>query len=86
MSDEWGPWIDHDGNGCPCRGKYVQCINDGRRGVWEGIAGSCGGQSWDWRNARYCRIVIRYRIRKPRALIQLIELVENLPERAKEDA
>ena len=23
MGDEWGPWIDHDGNGCHCKGCYV---------------------------------------------------------------
>lgn len=88
MSEEWGPWIEHDGNGCPCEGKWVQaqtmrpngtiqegegipCLNDPRsRKCWNG-GGMCMGI--------YCEPVIRYRIRRPRALLQLIEMVENLP-------
>ena len=26
MSEEWGPWIEHDGSGCPCLGAYVQTV------------------------------------------------------------
>ena len=40
MSDEveWGPWVEHDGNGCPCRGKLVHGIERcGAEGGW--IAG-----------------------------------------------
>jgi hypothetical protein len=29
MSEEWGPWIEHDGKGCPCRGEYVQATDRG---------------------------------------------------------
>ncbi len=49
-----------------------------------------GGPQWLWENAKRVSRetethrylvggVIRYRIRKPRALLDLIELVENLP-------
>ncbi len=24
--EEWGPWIGHDGKGCPVRGMMVQCV------------------------------------------------------------
>lgn len=28
MSDDlWGPWIDHDGKGCPCRGAMVESVD-----------------------------------------------------------
>ena len=91
MSDEWGPWIDHDGNGCPCLGMWVDSVHEGTRGrVYrvDGVAGRMGGLSWDWdnyakltRDGRYITRVVRYRIRKPRALLDLIEMVESLPEK-----
>lgn len=93
MSEEWGPWIEHDGKGCPCVGLWVHaqqdCLPD-----YEGIAGrtvmhrgTCeilhgaklaGRSRWDWSSGASAK-VIRYRIRRPKALQQLIEMVENLP-------
>ena len=30
MSDDiWGPWIDHDGKGCPCSGAMVESVDAG---------------------------------------------------------
>lgn len=84
--EEWGPWIEHDGRGCPCLGQYVQVQNRDRKGTWEGIAGSEGGLSWDWSNAFLFDPVIRYRIRKPRGLTILQDLIADLPQPAKEDA
>ena len=26
MTDEWGPWIEHDGKGCPCVGQVAHII------------------------------------------------------------
>ena len=94
--EEWGPWIEHDGNGCPCPGKWIHFVigeaNDGSDpecdgGVWEGYVfplseteGMCiarCGAGWTWDDGYFP--IIRYRIRKPRALRDLIELVENLP-------
>lgn len=77
MSEEWGPWIEHDGKGCPCMGMWVQVQNLNACRIWEGVACSEGGRSWDWSTGY--RPVVRYRIRRPRALLQLIEMVENLP-------
>ena len=75
MSEQWGPWIDHDGKGCPCLGMYVRTVNN--NGVIdEGIATALG---WGWRPNSIATITI-YRIRKPRALQDLIKLVEELPE------
>lgn len=80
MSDEadWGEWQIHDGKGCPCVGQMVENIhNTGQK--WIGIAGSEGGRSWDWSNHPKFSKVIRYRIRKPRALLDLIQLIADLP-------
>ena len=100
MSDEWGPWIEHDGKGCPCVGQYVRV--DLRNGVTrEVIAGeecrragvSVNGErsSWVWMaRTAYQRgyEVIRYRIRRPRGLTILQDLIENppAPVREMEDA
>lgn len=83
MSDEWGPWIEHDGKGCPCVGMYVHVVfnmsND-----FIGVAGvsplfnMTNGGSWNWRAG--FDPIIRYRIRKPRGLIILQSLIADLPE------
>ena len=87
MSEQWGPWIEHDGLGCPVRGQWVQAEGQGM--AREGIAGSDGDRSvllgfnrdgsWDWSNGPDCWRIERYRIRRPRALLQLIDMAENLP-------
>ena len=91
MSEEWGPWIEHDGKGCPCVGKYVEVeLRNGK--TIEAIAGSeCrragvsvdGDRSaWVWlARSDYLKQteVIRYRIRRPRGLTILQDLIENLP-------
>ena len=104
MSDreEWGPWVPHDGKGCPCVGKLVQC-------EWERYPGSFrvdndaalarGGKGWFWQfwlkpivgdsgDIGLCARITRYRIKRPRALQQLREMIETLPapSRQKEDA
>lgn len=91
MSGEWGPWIEHDGLGCHCIGKWVQAQRRSGR-IVEGIAGSdCRARGYSpdsdesaWTH-RYCPgftgdWIIRYRIRKPRGLTILESLLENLPE------
>jgi hypothetical protein len=94
MDEEWGPWIEHDGKGCPCVGKYAHWVFDGHsaregsprchliNGGKECVGFPAGGPSWFW-NSPYLH-VIRYRIRRPKALRELIDMVENLPVR--EDA
>lgn len=84
MSKEWGPWQEHDGKGCPCVGAYAEIDWVCRaRGVIRGtILPRVKGDGWTWTTlppvGKY-GAVIRYRIRKPRALLDLIDLVENLP-------
>lgn len=76
MADVWGPWIEHDGKGCPCVGMWV-CVEWRNGDTSEGIAGSGGGSSWDWSNT-WSDHIIRYRIRRPDALRNLIDLAEQV--------
>lgn len=89
---EWSEWFEHDGKGCPCKGMWVK-TETGAGDVEEHIAGgllifdprgnvdaSC--DLWDYAtllSGDWPDRIIRYRIRRPRALLQLIEMVENLP-------
>ena len=85
---EWGPWIEHDGKGCPCVGQYVQTERLKKIENWVGSSATIvdgkftwgiarGGKSWFWENG-WTRI-IRYRIRKPRGLTVLENLIADLP-------
>lgn len=107
MSDEWGPWIEHDGRGCPCRGEVIEAIwfcgdyesNVGEAGVvWlvpEGAGSNPRESSWWWfvNGAGVVECIdpktapiIRYRIRKPRGLTILEDLIADLPVRPEVDA
>jgi len=88
MSDEWGPWIDHNGSGCPCVGMWVQAkavAPSGKKILAEGMAGSNGGDSWDW--SKFGNVfgkalvakITEYRIRKPRGMAVLEALVADVP-------
>lgn len=88
---EWGPWIEHDGRGCPCVGQYVQ--SELRCGLVECHVASgeynSSGNSWNWNSCNHMPQfqVILYRIRKPRAMKLLQSIVENPPKQLiKEDA
>ena len=87
MADEWGPRIEHDGRGCPLPpGTYVwiKCV-DGEEAegivcttftmpnvinVWDFDACMRGGNP-DW-------VCSHYRIRKPRGLSVLENLMADL--------
>ena len=71
MSDEWGPWIEHDGMGFPVRrGEIVQVVR--RSGdVQVIVAGTfvegppeIVGSSWHFGTRDVGQEIIRYRIRK----------------------
>ena len=93
MSDEWGPWIEHDGRGCPLPdGTVAQAFFEENPGCVEGpflgVVGSGGKQSWDWSlwqtvapDGYLISRVIRYRIRKPRGMVVLDRLLADLPEK-----
>lgn len=91
MSEEWGPWIEHDGKGCPCVGMFVEVVEvhvfdltvcDPRKII------ARGGNGWrakpgqlvphSSRPSCFARPIIRYRIRKPRALLEMIERARKL--------
>lgn len=90
MSEEWGPWIEHDGRGCPCRGMYVQALAEKSihaissntrmvkvsEYVMEGVASNGGS----WSGNPYYNRYLRYRIRKPKGLQILEALLKDLPE------
>ena len=89
--EEWTEWQLHDGNGCPCVGKYTQWELDGAHeyvgltdkngfkmvapGIIEGVANV--GAAWSW--LPNVVPVIRYRLKKPRALLDLIQLIADIP-------
>lgn len=91
MEGEWGPWIEYRGEGRPVPETFwVEVVGVGvswpRQIVDQDFAGVFAG--WDW--SRFGQEtgddegslwgkIIRYRVRKPRALLDLIDLVENLP-------
>lgn len=93
MADEWGPWIDHDGRGCPVKGQLVQIavmMPWGEffvRGSYI-AASKCAAQgidpdrshlsAWVWpHGVPELERITRYRVRRPRALEQLREIAEN---------
>lgn len=95
VSEEWGPWIEHDGKWCPCKGQYAQWVWDNgmeREGIagtrlvkarTGRVVGAVYGEgyrnAWIWATSP-ARKVICYRIRKPRGLTILEGLLEELPE------
>ena len=80
MSEEWTEWQEHDGKGCPCKGMWVRTEERGgliEEHIAEGVRSDAPFSAWNWEG--WDTDIIRYRVRKPRALLQLIEMVENLP-------
>ena len=81
----WTDWILHDGSGCPVVGRYVEVVcADGHRAegvvLPEVLRVPCS--LWIWSSIcphHWPLRVSRYRIRKPRALLDIIERAENLP-------
>lgn len=89
---EWGPWIEHDGKGCPCVGQLVQIVERDHGVSPPRIAGamfdgteSWSGSGWHWAVIPYgpdgveWDPIIRYRIRKPRGLTILEQVLSDLP-------
>jgi len=86
MSEEWGPWIEHDGSGCPCVGLpcEIEAYYTGKDPSPGSIA--LGGASWSWRiyiGHPCCydigvNPIVRYRIRKPRGVTILEEIAQGV--------
>ena len=83
--EEWGPWIEHGGGPNPAPGQMVAV--EFRPG-WQTAFRVPGGKNpdcdhseiWSWYHDGELDDIIRYRIRKPRGLTILEELLTNLPE------
>jgi len=83
MSDQenWGPWVTHDGKGCPCVGDYVNSVSAGGEEFYHiahGMLAEGDGLCVDCWVAAECLVVgkpdwavTRYRIRKPLGLTML---------------
>ncbi|PZQ99189.1 MAG: hypothetical protein DI533_00330 [Cereibacter sphaeroides] len=86
MADEWGPWIEHDGLSFPVPPGEILYVRDkiGREGSGQVqppdpfaigdcfIWASLHPLHWHW-------AIVAYRRLRPKALQNLIDLVENLP-------
>lgn len=88
MTGEWGPWVDHCGTCCPVVGILVQAYR-ACGGTETGIPDAeCAAPTapyvslWLWADLPEMFIafrIIRYRRHRPKALRDLINLVEGLP-------
>jgi hypothetical protein len=91
--EDWGPWIEHDGKGWPSRGLFAEkeyadglvlCgIIGARPFTHEELGaprytGKTFRTSWVWDAPGPCVPVIRYRIRRPRALREMIDRAASL--------
>lgn len=74
--EDWGPWVVHDGRGCPLpAGTIVEVVCEDRFGfALRRILTVHGGDysSWNWAHYPKLMRVIRYREKKPKGL-QLLE-------------
>ena len=79
--EEFGPWIEHDGKGCPCVGQFVRSVERGGR-MDDHIAGGVGdglSRQWDWGSGIPKSMqIIRYRIRKPKGLTILTDILREV--------
>ena len=86
MSDEWGPWIEHDGKSVPLPDGTV-CWVECAAGVagWVTVCSEVpkGRNCWIWDSIILGIFIplriVRYRTRRPKALRQLIDLMQALP-------
>jgi hypothetical protein len=74
--EEWGPWILHDGKGCPLQvGTIAEVVCEDRFGfTMRQVSLVCGGEysSWNWTYFPELKRIIRYREKKPKGL-QMLE-------------
>ena len=75
-NEEWGPWVLHDGKGCPLKpGVIADVVSKDRFGFeMRTVAVVEGGSysSWNWDFYPELKKIVRYREKKPRGL-QLLE-------------
>ena len=80
MSEQWGPWIEHDGCGCPVpNGTVVHVVYESGQEIIASV--SANGRPdclnpWVW--VLGYQNIIRYRIRKPRGMIILESILRGV--------
>jgi len=94
MSDEWGPWIEHDGAHIPTEfavGDVVQVISENNETGSLDLSppkvvlpGDFARHNWFWGESTHD--TLRYRIRKPRGMVVLEALLQELPVKEGADA
>ena len=89
MSDQedWGPWIEHDGKGCPCVGEWIHVVSF-KGDEAEGIAKPSCNNPVAWRRSRWfwrdyddgMRIdgAKKYRIRRPKGISILTAILREV--------
>lgn len=99
MTEEWGPWIGHDGKGCPCVGEYVHVVILSIQGVdpvsggwsgpykeinpWEAVGVAEEDAAWRWESGWHP--VDRYRIRKPKGMSVLEGILKDVEDEKVEE-
>ena len=84
MSEEWGPWSEHDGGPRPVpRGTFCHVLyEDGDEVIGPvGVGFDGRGINTELEPWGDPVLIVRYRIRKPRGLTILEGLLEELPEK-----
>ncbi|MEM9317983.1 MAG: hypothetical protein AAGA70_03140 [Pseudomonadota bacterium] len=81
-AQEWGPWIEHDGLGCPLpSGTIVEVRHVDAFGYMASMITKVGGgefSSWNWLHYPELKKIIRYREKKPRGLEILEHMLQGL--------
>lgn len=81
-SEEWGPWVIHDGMGCPLQqGTIVEVRFQDAFGYKSNVVTTVTGgefSSWNWEHYPELKKIVRYREKKPRGLSMLQEMLQDL--------
>lgn len=81
-AEEWGPWVVHDGTGCPlASGTIVEVRYQDAFGYKSNVVTTVTGgafSSWNWEHYPELKKIVRYREKKPRGMSLLQGLLESL--------
>lgn len=82
MGEVWGPWVQHDGGGCPLAvGTIVEVVCEDRFGFLQSSIGRIDGDgysSWDWAHFPELKKILRYREKKPKGLALLQDIAREV--------
>lgn len=82
MQNAWGPWVVHDGKGCPVPpGTIVEVVFEDRFGYQNRAIGTPDGDSyssWNWEHFPELKKIVRYRKKNPKGLEMLREIIADL--------